>query len=386
MSLAQNPTAFKHLEDVIFPKVDDRFKKSKFSHIASEKTHQVIANCRKGEAAFVYPSDFPTLSDLCFVLYHQFVPCRPPSTALIRRKTKPEKWDTLSGLCCKYYREAHRGERQHKHKGMYFPLDLQALHDSSFSHNLTDHVMTCQLVPLEIKEALKELQRLTAEHGVTTKRGTKQKFMKKLWERMANYYPAPPIKPHKKTETKTAATIGIGPPLDDLTAHVLHDSLQKRADEAAATETEAVAMNKKSSTASSDDKISPRKTSTADTSSNDVSYGIATSLNSREKKIYYCSREGCTNQVINSGVCVRHGAKVKRCSSEGCTNQVVNGGVCMRHGAKVKRCSNEGCTSQARKGGVCVRHGAKLKLCSSEGCMNQVVKGGVCIRHGAKRL
>ena len=105
--------------------------------------------------------------------------------------------------------------------------------------------MTCHLVPLEIKEALEELQRLAAEHGVTTKRGTKQKFMKKLWERMTNYYyPAPPIKPHEKPETKTAATIGIGTPLDDLTAHVFHDSLLKRADEAAATETEAVAMNK----------------------------------------------------------------------------------------------------------------------------------------------
>ena len=74
---------------------------------------------------------------------------------------------------------------------MYFPLDLEALHESSFSHNVTTHVMTCQLVPLEIKEALEELQRLAAEHGVTTKRGTKQKLMKKLWERMANYYTAP---------------------------------------------------------------------------------------------------------------------------------------------------------------------------------------------------
>mmetsp|Transcript_19939 Transcript_19939/g.39956 ORF Transcript_19939/g.39956 Transcript_19939/m.39956 type:complete len:99 (+) Transcript_19939:278-574(+) len=36
-------------------------------------------------------------------------------------------------------------------------------------------------------------------------------------------------------------------------------------------------------------------------------------------------------------------------------------------------------------GGVCVRHGAKLKRCSSEGCSNQVKKGGVCRRHGAYR-
>ncbi len=190
MSIAENPTAFNHLHDVIFPKVDDRLKKLKFSHIASDNTLQVIANCRKAEAAFVHPSDFPTLSDFCFVLYHQFVPCRPPKTALSRRKTKPEKWDTLSGLCCKYCSKAHPGEGYHK--GMYFPLDLEAMHDSSssFAHNVTVHAMTCQHVPPEVKDAMEELQRLAAEHGVTTKRGAKQRFMKKLWERLANYYPA----------------------------------------------------------------------------------------------------------------------------------------------------------------------------------------------------
>eukprot|EP00985_Skeletonema_marinoi_P031270 scaffold37388_cov146-Skeletonema_marinoi.AAC.2 len=99
-----------------------------------------------------------------------------------------------------------------------------------------------------------------------------------------------------------------------------------------------------------------------------------------------CSAEGCTNKVVQGGVCFRHGAKRKLCSSEGCTNMVVQGGVCMRHGAKVKLCSSEGCTNQVRRGGVCRKHGAKIKLCSSEGCTNQVVEGGVCIRHGANRL
>mmetsp|Transcript_14646 Transcript_14646/g.30044 ORF Transcript_14646/g.30044 Transcript_14646/m.30044 type:complete len:184 (+) Transcript_14646:162-713(+) len=67
------------------------------------------------------------------------------------------------------------------------------------------------------------------------------------------------------------------------------------------------------------------------------------------------------NQVIQGGVCTRHGAKVKRCSSKGCTNKAVKGGVCVKHGAKVKRCNKEGCTNQAIQGGVCVRHGAKVK-------------------------
>jgi len=74
-----------------------------------------------------------------------------------------------------------------------------------------------------------------------------------------------------------------------------------------------------------------------------------------------CSSEGCTNEVINGGVCKKHGAKKKQCNIEGCANGVIQGGVCWRHGAKdkVKRCSSDGCTNYIVKGGVCWRHGAK---------------------------
>ncbi len=189
MSIAKNPSLFKdrQLQDLIFPKVDKRLENSKFSHIASVKTRQVIDNCRKENAAFVYPSDFATLSDFRFVLYHQFAPCRPTPVALSRRKIKPAKLNTLSGLCCKHCARAHPGE----HVGMYFPLDFESLHDSSFFNNLTCHMATCRFVPLETKGALEELQDLAAEHGVITKRGAKRMFLKKLWERMSNYYPAP---------------------------------------------------------------------------------------------------------------------------------------------------------------------------------------------------
>ena len=103
-------------------------------------------------------------------------------------------------------------------------------------------------------------------------------------------------------------------------------------------------------------------------------------------KLKRCSHEGCTNVVVNRGVCTRHGAKRPQCNSEGCTNIAVKGGVCRRHGAKVpsKLCSHQGCTNISKQGGVCVRHGAKLARCSSEGCINYAQRGGVCIRHGAK--
>ena len=99
-----------------------------------------------------------------------------------------------------------------------------------------------------------------------------------------------------------------------------------------------------------------------------------------------CKEKGCTNIVVKGGVCVKHGAKVKRCSHEGCTNGAVKGGVCWRHGAKhdAKICNEEGCASIVVKGGICVKHGAKKPTCRHIGCTNQVVQGGVCCRHGAK--
>jgi len=67
---------------------------------------------------------------------------------------------------------------------------------------------------------------------------------------------------------------------------------------------------------------------------------------------------------------MRHCAIVKRCSHEGCTNHVVNGGVCTSH---------EGCTNYyVVEGEVCVRHGdgakltsAKVRTCNNEGCTNK---------------
>jgi len=84
-----------------------------------------------------------------------------------------------------------------------------------------------------------------------------------------------------------------------------------------------------------------------------------------------CRNEGCTNQVVNGGVCIVHGAKTKRCSHAGCTNGVKNGGV---RTLMVQRGS-------ARKGGVCSIHGAEVKRCSHEGCNRCARKGGVCATH-----
>ena len=100
----------------------------------------------------------------------------------------------LQQYCAQAKPNALIDARHHQYKGMYFPLDLESLYDSSFSHNLTEHVMSCQRVPQDIRDALQELEMLAAQFGVTAKRGSKKYFMKKLWERMSNYYSSAPKK------------------------------------------------------------------------------------------------------------------------------------------------------------------------------------------------
>ena len=136
-----------------------------------------------------------------------------------------------------------------------------------------------------------------------------------------------------------------------------------------------------------------------------------------------CSIKGCTNRSTVGGVCIKHGAKVKRCSHDGCNNIAQKRGLCRRHGAASERggvqgqekttrekCSLLLCTSAAVEGGVCLRHralssldkkddsttspkeaecavsrsGRKVKLCKFTGCANRSIQGGVCFRHGAK--
>jgi len=76
------------------------------------------------------------------------------------------------------------------------------------------------------------------------------------------------------------------------------------------------------------------------------------------------------------------------CSVEGCTKQAKKGGICIKHGAKVRKCSHEGCTNNALKSGLCIRHGAKItrRTCKFQGCTNKVQCAGVCFRHGARNF
>ena len=71
----------------------------------------------------------------------------------------------------------------------------------------------------------------------------------------------------------------------------------------------------------------------------------------------------CTNRAEACGVCVLHGATVKKCNHAGCNHQVVQNGLCVKHGAIVpfKRCKQKGCTNQVRGGGLCNDYTLRVK-------------------------
>ncbi len=79
--------------------------------------------------------------------------------------------------------------------------------------------------------------------------------------------------------------------------------------------------------------------------------GKVLSLSMQQRWMYKLS---CQSRSVHQ--CIKHGAKTykykKHCRVEGCANFVVKGGLCLGHGAKVKRCNSDGGTNLAKQGGV----------------------------------
>jgi hypothetical protein len=107
-----------------------------------------------------------------------------------------------------------------------------------------------------------------------------------------------------------------------------------------------------------------KQTSKTTTMERSIQRSESSSVDVKKKKKSRVVVEGCAGG--GGGACFtqqRNGATKtgKRCSFEGCTNNRVQGGVCITHGAIRKRCSYEGCTNGCVKDGVCVTHGAARK-------------------------
>eukprot|EP00522_Entomoneis_paludosa_P005513 CAMPEP_0172450548 /NCGR_PEP_ID=MMETSP1065-20121228/8835_1 /TAXON_ID=265537 /ORGANISM="Amphiprora paludosa, Strain CCMP125" /LENGTH=716 /DNA_ID=CAMNT_0013202341 /DNA_START=367 /DNA_END=2517 /DNA_ORIENTATION=- len=94
-----------------------------------------------------------------------------------------------------------------------------------------------------------------------------------------------------------------------------------------------------------------------------------------------CTTPGCTNRVVQGGLCISHGAKRKTCKHPGCNKNVKKAGLCSTHGPARKRCEYGDCQKVAVQGGRCIAHGAKKKLCSVDECTKQAILSGMCKKH-----
>jgi hypothetical protein len=157
-----------------------------------------------------------------------------------------------------------------------------------------------------------------------------------------------------------------------------YDIFQLRKSNEAEAAVTLASMNKKST----DNTTLKQKDFTADTS-NDTKASMSSDAHSNKKR--KSSSVGADYEELVLEKRARSAKKNKSCAVDGCEKFVVNRGVCVSHGAILKRCSSEGCKNQAQRGGVCRRHGAEIKQCSIEGCNNQAKKKGLCRRHGAFR-
>ena len=78
-------------------------------------------------------------------------------------------------------------KRKKTDKGKFVQPDFKNFGDSYYVKKLLNHIITCDYAPKEVRNALEELQRLALEHGATSKKGSRIRFIKKVWARLEEY-------------------------------------------------------------------------------------------------------------------------------------------------------------------------------------------------------
>ena len=68
------------------------------------------------------------------------------------------------------------------------------------------------------------------------------------------------------------------------------------------------------------------------------------------------------NATLNSQRCWRDKNDKYICKIDGCENNVVQNGICISHGASVKKCKFENCEKHVQKNGLCHRHRIEVDL------------------------
>lgn len=104
---------------------------------------------------------------------------------------------------------------------------------------------------------------------------------------------------------------------------------------------------------------------------------------------------GCTNIIINSGLCIKHGArkKIRKICSHVEMTAAADTNNNYDTAANNSAADIEGsgavgvrCTKYAKKGGLCFKHHGKIhqstrKICVTEGCGSVAQRDGLCRRH-----
>ena len=106
-----------------------------------------------------------------------------------------------------------------------------------------------------------------------------------------------------------------------------------------------------------------------------------------------CKKTNCNRNAVQGDgrrgtddFCSNHQPR-RMCNAEGCTNFVVQGGVCISHGAKCKSCKVKGCNTRSRGPSykhMCKKHFNGQRICKVKGC-NNLSQGGhnhhMCEKH-----
>jgi hypothetical protein len=179
MSADENPSLAETFWASYSSGKDKAIEMRKFEHIASDGSRLVIIAARNEPTLLVLTKDFPMVSDYDFLLFHQVIPF-----SLERRGHEADKF----GFCCKHCAWRAGDGTIFQNTRADFPVDLNKLPDNGFFQRMLNHFMTCPDVPQEVKNAFDELKRLAWEHGTSPKRGSRKRFVEKIWERMKQYY------------------------------------------------------------------------------------------------------------------------------------------------------------------------------------------------------
>ncbi len=125
----------------------------------------------------VDPADEGTVSTYLFTLMSQMERCTFTEKDITGNRSQVKSHEIgFPGFQCKYCQGA-------KGMGRYFPTNIQNFKLPNTNRNVKNHLLKCSRCPTHIKETIKAVE------GEKSARGTKKKFLEKIWKRIHSVEP-----------------------------------------------------------------------------------------------------------------------------------------------------------------------------------------------------